>query len=139
METARVGRLATADATGRPHMVPVVFVWRRGRIFSPIDGKPKADPRKLRRLRNIQENSQVAFLVDLYEEEWEKLGYVLIRGTASILDAGRGLGEDEQEEFRDAESLLRGKYLQYESVPMGGPKGIMIRIVPEACSSWGAI
>jgi PPOX class probable F420-dependent enzyme len=123
LETSRVGRLATADATGRPHMVPVVFVWRRGRIFSPIDGKPKADPRTLRHLRNIRENSQVALLVDLYEEEWAKLAYVLVRGTASILDAGMGLGEEAQEEFHDAESLLRGKYLQYESVPMGGRRG----------------
>ena len=40
----RVGRLATADAGGRPHVVPAVFALSRDRIFLPIDHKPKRSP-----------------------------------------------------------------------------------------------
>ncbi|MFC6939717.1 pyridoxamine 5'-phosphate oxidase family protein [Salinirubellus sp. GCM10025818] len=42
LETARVARLATADAEGRPHAVPVCFAFAGDRIVTPIDEKPKA-------------------------------------------------------------------------------------------------
>ena len=50
-----VARLATTDAAGLPHVVPVVFCLRENTIYSPIDGKPKASTR-LRRLKNLEDN-----------------------------------------------------------------------------------
>ncbi|MFQ5915279.1 MAG: TIGR03668 family PPOX class F420-dependent oxidoreductase [Nitrospinota bacterium] len=140
LETARVGHLATADAKGRPHVVPVVFVLDEGRIYTPIDGKPKGAPRKLRRIVNITENPHVAFLVDRYDENWAKLGFVLVRGTASILSAGRPAPDQaKEEEYRRAETLLRKKYPQYETVSLGGQEGLIIRITPESCATWGRL
>lgn len=133
---ARVGRLATADASGRPHAVPVVFVLRGGLIYTPIDAKPKRDPRRLRRLRNIAANERVCLLVDRYEEDWTALGFVLVEGRAGLLS---GDAPGQAEEYAAAAQLLREKYPQYGEVAVGGPERAMIRIVPERCVSWGAV
>jgi PPOX class probable F420-dependent enzyme len=141
LDSARVGALATADGDGHPHVVPVVFVLDDGRIYTPIDGKPKGDPRGLRRLRNIRENPRVSLLVSRYEEDWTRLGFVLIRGTAMILEDGPADGRPagEEAECRGAEALLREKYPQYETVPLGGPDSLFIRITLERATSWGMI
>ena len=138
---ARVGALATAGGDGHPHIVPVVFVLDGGRIYTPIDGKPKGDPRGLRRLRNIRENPRVSFLVSRYEEDWTRLAFVLLRGTAAVLEGGQaaGLPAEEEAERRSAEALLREKYPQYETVSLGGPDGLFIRITLERATSWGMI
>jgi len=85
VEGQRVAHLATADAGGRPHVVPVCFVYMDGGFYTPIDEKPKRSKR-LKRLRNIEENPQAALLFDEYDEEWSRLGYVLVRGTASMVE-----------------------------------------------------
>src|SRR6202000_3142055 len=38
---ARVARLATADAAGRPHLVPIAFAVAGDTIYSAVDAKPK--------------------------------------------------------------------------------------------------
>ncbi len=141
LDAARVGALATADGDGRPHVVPVVFVLDGGRIYTPIDGKPKGDPRGLRRLRNIRENPRVSLLVSRYEEDWTRLAFVLLRGTAAVLEGGQaaGLPAEEETERRRAEALLREKYPQYENVSLGGPDGLFIRITLGRAITWGAI
>lgn len=140
LENARVGHLSTADSQGKPYVVPVVFVVDEGRIYTPIDGKKKGDPQRLQRIRNIQENPQVGFIVDRYEEDWSKLGYVFIRGSATVLGGQDIEGEvAEGREFRRSVLLLREKYPQYQSVSLGGPEGLMIRITPESCSAWGRL
>ncbi len=138
---ARVGALATAGGDGHPHVVPVVFVLGGGQIYTPIDGKPKGDPRGLRRLRNIRENPQISLLISRYEEDWTHLGFVLIRGTAMILESGSAKGHpaEEEAECRKAELLLREKYPQYETFPLGGPDSLFIRITLERVTSWGMI
>lgn len=141
LDAARVGALATADGDGHPHVVPVVFVLDGGRIYTPIDGKPKRDPSGLRRLRNIRENPRVSLLVSWYEEDWARLGFVLIRGTAMILESGSADSRPakKEAECRSAEALLREKYPQYEKVPLGGPGCLFIRITLDQVTSWGII
>ena len=65
---ARVARLATADAEGAPHLVPITFAVEGDRIYFAVDGKPKSFAR-LRRLRNIEQNPQVSLLIDEYDED----------------------------------------------------------------------
>jgi hypothetical protein len=72
VETARVARLATIDADGRPHLVPVVFVLDGQRLYSAVDAKPKRS-RRLRRLLNARERPDVTVLVDHYEDDWGRL------------------------------------------------------------------
>ena len=52
----RVARLATADAAGRPHVVPVCYALLRDKIYFTIDEKPKRKPTALKRLANLRAN-----------------------------------------------------------------------------------
>ena len=84
----RVARLATADANGVPHAVPVCYALLGDNLYVTIDKKPKrSDGRALRRLRNIVENPHVAVVVDRYDEDWSRLAWVMLRGRAEIWGA----------------------------------------------------
>src|SRR4029077_14156187 len=73
LRSARVARLATADKSGQPHVIPICFVFDGQNFYSPIDEKPKrAAPTNLKRLRNIRENPKVTIVIDHYEEDWRK-------------------------------------------------------------------
>ena len=86
----RVARLASADAQGEPHVVPVCFALSESSVYITIDRKPKREgARALKRLRNIAENPAVALVADHYEEDWSRLAWVMLRGRAEILHEGR--------------------------------------------------
>jgi PPOX class probable F420-dependent enzyme len=92
---ARVARLATADAEGRPHLVPVVFAVRDDTVYSAVDAKPKRTT-SLRRLANVTVNPAVSLLVDHYEDDWGRLWWVRADGRGRLLDgsgpeAGRAI------------------------------------------------
>ena len=56
-ERCRVARLATADARGVPHLVPVCYAIVGNSLYITIDEKPKRIDIPLKRLRNISEIS----------------------------------------------------------------------------------
>jgi PPOX class probable F420-dependent enzyme len=130
IRSARIAHLATADAAGQPHVVPICFVFDGRRIYSPIDEKPKTrSPLRLKRVRNIASNSRVAVIVDRYDEDWNRLAYVLISGTAGLLHRGSN--------HRKAITLLRRKYRQYRSMAL--EKRPVITIVPARVTGWGNV
>ena len=122
----RVGRLATADARGNPHVVPVCFALAGDSLYITIDEKPKSG-RPLKRLRNMTENPSVAFVVDRYDEDWTQLGWVLLRGRTEILADGP--------EHDHAQALLCERYAQYRSMQLANLPVIALRI--ERVTSWG--
>jgi coenzyme F420-0:L-glutamate ligase / coenzyme F420-1:gamma-L-glutamate ligase len=127
----RVARLATADAAGKPHAVPVCFALARNYIFIALDEKPKKVPASdLKRVRNILENPEVALTADRYDEDWSLLAFVMVRGRAELLEPDTG-------EHAAAVRLLRGKYHQYETMRIEDNPVIAIR--PEKAVSWGAL
>ncbi|HEV8669380.1 MAG TPA: TIGR03668 family PPOX class F420-dependent oxidoreductase [Candidatus Limnocylindria bacterium] len=130
LATARVAHLATADQYARPHVVPVVFVWREPVLYTPLDRKPKRDDdwHALRRVRNIETNGRVAIVVDRYDEDWSRLVWVLVEGVAAILERG--------EERDAAAALLREKYAQYESLPLAGRP--VVRVEIERAAEWSS-
>ena len=78
LDGRRVGRLATADAGGRPHVVPACFALGARGVYITVDEKPKRKAaRPLKRIRNILENPSVALVVDRYDEGLEppRLGH----------------------------------------------------------------
>lgn len=83
--SGRVARLATVDAEGRPHLVPVVFAVVADTIYSAVDAKPKRST-ALRRLANVRANPRVAVLVDHYAEDWRQLWWVRADGVGRVLD-----------------------------------------------------
>jgi PPOX class probable F420-dependent enzyme len=124
----RVGHLATADAHAVPHVVPVCFALSPGTLYITIDDKPKRRPGgSLKRLRNIAENPAVAVVVDRYDEDWSRLGWVMLRGRAEILTGG---GEHET-----AQALLRARYPQLAAMQIARHPVIALRI--ERATSWG--
>jgi PPOX class probable F420-dependent enzyme len=125
---ARVARLATVDAEGRPHLVPLVFAARGGEIVTAVDHKPKRSPR-LRRLRNIAAHPAVCLLVDAYDEDWERLWWVRADGDARVLPPGT------QDEYTAAIDLLREKYAQYRQRPPDGP---VIAVTVHRWHGWSA-
>ncbi len=121
---ARVARLATADATGVPHIVPIVFAVDGDRIVTAIDGKTKRGG-ALRRLQNIGANPQVSVLVDHYDDDWSRLWWARADGRAQVLGAGADADA--------ALSLLRRRYPQYATVVLPGP-ALVIEV--ERWSGW---
>jgi PPOX class probable F420-dependent enzyme len=112
LDEARVGRLATSDPSGVPHVVPFVFVLDGDTIYWAVDDKPKRT-RDVKRLANIRANPNVEVVVDHYEEDWENLWWVRATGPARVV-------EDAREEGR-ALSRLAEKFPQYRKAPPPGP------------------
>jgi len=126
IESRRVAHLATADAGALPHVVPVCFAYTEGAIWIAIDEKPKTTAR-LKRVRNIEENPQVSLIFDRYDEDWTRLGYVLVHGTAELVERPP-VG---------VVSALRARYEKYG--PMGLEERPAIRITPERVVTWGSL
>jgi PPOX class probable F420-dependent enzyme len=112
LTTERVARLATTDADGRPHLVPIVFAVDGDTLYSAVDRKRKRS-RTLRRIENARARPDVTILVDHYDDDWSRLWWIRLRGRARVLDGG--------EEHDRALALLRDKYPQYREEPPGGP------------------
>jgi len=121
LAAARVGRLATVTAVGRPHVVPVCFALAGQRVYTAVDGKPKST-RALQRLENVAATGRASLLVDHYEEDWSKLWWVRVDGPAEVLD-GHAAAFD----------ALAAKYEQYRAAPPAGP---VIAITPERWRTW---
>lgn len=128
LASGRVAHLATAGRDGRPHVVPICFVWIGGALYTPLDLKPKrsTDPRRLRRVRNLLENPRATVVVDRWDEDWSRLAYVLVEGQAALLDTGA--------ERDGAEAALVAKYPQYGALPLRGRP--IIRIAGQRVIRW---
>jgi len=128
LDTLRVARLATADAHGVPHIVPVCFAIADGTLYMTIDEKPKRQVgAPLKRLRNIAENPAVAILADRYDEDWTRLGWIMLQGRAEILSGGT--------EHARAQALLRARYPQLSGMDIEPLPVIAVRL--ERVISWG--
>lgn len=123
---ASVARLATIDSNGRPHVVPVCFALDGETLYSAVDQKPKTTTR-LRRLDNIREHPEVAVLIDHYEDDWSRLWWVRLRGTARVVDEGP--------DRELAVALLGEKYEQYR---VASPTGPLIVMSVDEWRGWSA-
>lgn len=127
VERQRVARLATNDARGAPHLVPIVFAWSDDHCYSVVDEKPKRTQR-LRRVQNIEADPRATLLFDVYEEDWSALGWVMLRGRLEVV-------ADLEERDRGIEAL-RAKYPQYAPMALAGP---LLRFTPEREVRWGTM
>jgi PPOX class probable F420-dependent enzyme len=132
LEGARVAHLATASAAGEPHVIPICFAVldERTLVFA-IDDKPKSRERAPKRVRNLAENERFALVVDRWDEDWTRLGYLLVFGRgAACADRGRSAR---------AVELLRGRYPQYVAMELDGARHPVIELRVERTHRWGAI
>jgi PPOX class probable F420-dependent enzyme len=121
---ARVARLATADAAGRPHLVPITFAVEADVVYSAVDAKPKRGT-ALRRLANVAANPAVSVLVDHYEDNWDALWWVRAEGTGRLVDP------DDAEGVRAA-ALLAARY------PRFAVRGPVLAVDVSRWSGWSA-
>ena len=125
----RVVHLATADARGVPHVAPVCFAIANRTLYITIDEKPKRrSGRPLKRLRNIAENPAVALVADRYDEDWTRLGWIMLQGKAELLSPGGA-------EHARAQLLLRERYRQLHAMHIESLPVIALRV--EHVISWG--
>lgn len=113
---ARVARMATVDAAGRPHVVPVTFALvgdGDATVFTAVDHKAKTTT-ALKRVRNVAQTGRVSLLVDHYDEDWALLWWVRVDGAARVLAAA----DDDARAGLDA---LVAKYPQYAGRRPDGP------------------
>jgi PPOX class probable F420-dependent enzyme len=105
---------------GYPHAVPVCFAVVGGDVVTAIDQKPKSG-RRLARLRNVEERGAATLLFDRWDEDWRRLGWVMIGGGARIEPPGTAAGE------------LSARYAQYRDDP---PAGESIVVSPHRIRWW---
>ncbi len=123
----RVAHLATVDRHGAPYVVAVCFALDGASLYIAIDRKPKGDPRRLKRLRNIAENPAACVTVDRWDEDWRRLAWVMLRGRAEIIETGA--------EHARAQALVRARYAQLAAMDLAELPVIALRIAQAA--SWG--
>jgi PPOX class probable F420-dependent enzyme len=131
---ARVGRLATVTANGRPHVVPCCFVLAtvgvgervEDVLYSAVDAKPKSTL-DLKRLDNVRASPAASLVIDHYDDDWTALWWVRLDGSATVLDPGP--------ETDRALELLADKYEQYRTT---APPGAVLRIAVTGWADWTA-
>ena len=122
---AKALRLGTADASGRPHLVPATFAVLGDVVAIAVDHKPKRHT-NLKRLRNIGENPAVTLLVDHFDDDWDRLWWVRADGDAQVI---------ENELAYELVDALVDKYDQYREHRPAGP---VIKIQVNRWSGWSA-
>jgi PPOX class probable F420-dependent enzyme len=130
LDSHRVARFATADLGGQPHIVPICYAVSNNTVYFTIDQKPKRSMDKpLKRIRNLQQNPHVALVVDRYDEDWTRLGWVMVQGEAALLGSGK--------EHAKAQRLLKARYPQLYGMQIEDLPVIAIRI--KRVDSWGKL
>ena len=127
LEASRVGHLATADARGTPHLIPVCYAVDADTLYITVDEKPKRRDIPLKRVRNILDNPQAAFIVDRYDDDWSRLGWVMLRGPAEVLESGP--------EHDRAQALIVARYPQLRAMHIAELPVIALRIA--RATDWG--
>ena len=127
LDHSRVGHLATADRHGAPHLIPVCYAIDEATLYITVDEKPKRRDIPLKRVRNILDNPQAAFVVDRYDEDWSRLGWVMLRGRAEILQSGP--------EHDRAQALIVARYPQLRAMDIAELPVIALRIA--RATDWG--
>jgi PPOX class probable F420-dependent enzyme len=130
IDSQRVARLATADAQGTPHVVPIVYALVDDDLYFVIDEKPKKTRRGLKRLSTIAVNPRVAVIIDEYQDDWTRLAYLLIEGSAGEI-------EDVALYARVIDALRR-RYPPYRQMELSYDRNPMLRIVAARRHFWRA-
>ena len=139
IEDRRSAVLATIAPDGGARLVPVCFALTPASagppvLFSPLDDKPKASPdvRALARVRDIVSRPDVTLLFDHWDEDWSQLGWLRMRGVASLLEPDLTSGGP----HRTAVAELRSRYPQYLEHALD--ERPLIAVAATSISSWSA-
>jgi len=111
LDEVRVGHLGLIDEKGRPRVLPVTFAVMDGLVWSAVDHKPKRRPGEdLARVRWLRERPESTLTVDRYDDDWSRLAWVQLVGTAAVLEIDQRVV-----------AALTARYPQYSDHPPAGP------------------
>lgn len=133
LESWPIARLASRTSGGHPHQVPIVFVRSRGRLWSPVDGKPKRGG-ELARVRNLRAHPEASLLLDDYGSDWTQLWWIRIDARAEVFQPASADDPD----VSHAVAALEAKYPQYARVPVLRAPPTLIAFEPVRIASWTA-
>ena len=126
-----IGYLATAASNLQPYATPAAFILHNKNIYVPLDKKPNSvSISELKRVKNIQENTKVCFLVHHYDEDWTKLWFVMMTGYANLVN---GNSETFRAELNTIHDKFLTKYTQYSKISVGN---FYIRIRIDKTAYW---
>jgi PPOX class probable F420-dependent enzyme len=134
LDTWPVARLATHAPGGRPHQVPIVFARSQGRLWSPIDAKPK-QAGELARVRHLRAHPEASLLLDDYSQDWSRLWWLRVDVAARVLQPADP-GADPA--AAAAVAALRVKYPQYAKLAMLREPATLLELRPVRIASWCA-
>lgn len=126
-EQHRVAHLATADAAGDPHVVPICYAVDGDAFYFVVDEKRKSSKR-LKRIRNLEQNPRAAIVVDDYDDAWQRLAYLLVRGAAALVG--------DPAEYGRVVDILRRRYPPYRDMDLHRSVHPMVRIEVERAHFW---
>lgn len=90
-ESDHLGRLATVDPDGLPHVVPTGWAYNSEEGTIDIGGRDPAEFIRTRKFRNVQTNPKVAFVIDDVLPPWRPRA-VMVRGNAEAVHDEPGDG-----------------------------------------------
>jgi nitroimidazol reductase NimA-like FMN-containing flavoprotein (pyridoxamine 5'-phosphate oxidase superfamily) len=119
----RVCRVATAGASGMPHLVPVCHVLAGDKLyFGSGDDAQK--------VLNLKANPQIAVTIDVYTDVWPQLRGVMVQGRARLIERGPA--------FQRIRKALYEKYEQYPREAALSPSdSVIVEVTPTHVFSWG--
>lgn len=120
-----VARLATLNADGSPHVVPVCFAYHAGEFVIAVDEKPKREGR-LARITNIERDPRATLLIDRYDDDWTKLAWIRIDCLGAVEERGGAQPA--------ALAALRARYRQYTSMDLEARP--LLRLKPRKARAW---
>ncbi len=97
------------------------FARRGDDLVTAIDQKPKETDREPARVANVRRHGRATLLIDRWDEDWTRLGWVMIRAAATLEPPGSASAE------------LLERYPQYRDDP---PAGQVIALTPERILWW---
>jgi pyridoxamine 5'-phosphate oxidase family protein len=108
-QEGHLGRLATIDSTGLPHVVPLGWTYNPEADTIDIGGRNPDEFAATRKFRNVRANPKVAFVVDDVLPPWRPRA-VMVRGDAQAI---------------------------HDDLGDGSARTALIRITPTDITSWG--
>jgi hypothetical protein len=121
LSTQRTARIATADAEGTPHAIPLWFVWLEGSVFlNSTLGNMTVD--------NLTRSGKATAVMDDGE------AYDTLRGVVLTSRAQRA---DDDPRIPEVDRLWSEKYLGGNPVPYGAWRNrAWFRLDPQTTASW---
>jgi nitroimidazol reductase NimA-like FMN-containing flavoprotein (pyridoxamine 5'-phosphate oxidase superfamily) len=117
LKAHEVCRLATASKDAKPHVVPVIYAIDGESVVVAVDYGTK-------KLRNMQENSKVALIVDDFHPNHA----VMVEGECEVLERGK--------EYLRLLRLLFDRFETYRKNPWGEGESPILKIRPTKAVSW---